>query len=170
MGFYTEIFIKLQLKKDTPQHVVDICRMLFEGTPKEKYERKQQMPDFPDHPFFECQRWDYIGTLTQSYDPVTCMRQVMAYTDEGDENTLVPTGEWEIVSLNELKDYGNEIELFFNWIAPYAVPMNGFVGYAMTEEQDIPSRFFYVTHKKGEATQSVHVLNVPQPTENLPRI
>ncbi len=125
MGRYTEILIKADLKRDTPDDVKEILHYLFNRT------RMQWGDDLlPDHEFFKCHRWEFIGSCSSFY-------HVPWATSRYDENT--------IFSRSDLKNYGGEIAKFFNWIQPYIEATKGqCIGYSWYEE-DMQPELYYKT-------------------------
>ena len=59
--------------------------------------------------------------------------------------------EWELQARSNIKNYGSEIEDFFEWIAPY-VDDDSFMGYSMYEEADSPTLWF----SKGGVAKAVN--------------
>lgn len=135
MGMYTEIFFKAELVKDVPEEVVAILQHLVEGDLSEAY-----AGELPDHPLFQCQRWDMLG------------RGGSAYFSENSLPVLKKdwfTKQWNVVLNANLKNYGSEIEKFFDWIDPYVdLPEGRFMGYELYEESDEPSIYVKVTPRK----------------------
>ncbi len=127
MGMYTEFHFNVKLKKDVPQEVIDILNyMLNEGT-------KEPLPE-PDHPLFETCRWRIMLNM-DSYYFAADTNSTLRYDDIG-----------RCYYLNircNLKNYGNEIEKFINWIMPYIRAFKGdFLGFYRYEETEQPTLIF----------------------------
>lgn len=124
MGMYTEIFINVSLRKDTPDKVVRDLRGLFDA-------------DYPAEvksPFFRRGRMTCIGR-TSSYYFQPRATSNMFFDDIA--------GQWYVLSRSDLKNYGSEIEQFFDWIDEYVDASPGeFIGYHRYEDDDTPVLVF----------------------------
>lgn len=122
MGQYTELWFRAELRSDTPDEVVNVLKYLVGA---------EGVVDLPDHPFFSKPRWDRLGSHGSVYFPNVGDSEYI----EGD-----PNRSWEPLRValhGNLKDYGGEIDMFFDWIDPYVDAAEGaFVGYALGEESD----------------------------------
>lgn len=131
MGMYTEVYICSKLTKDVP---MDILKYLFTDNFKLPIPEDLKLPD---HPFFKVERWFQIGHCCSYYHipyPTSDLR-----FDETSKN-------WYLVSRSDIKNYDNQIELFFDWVMPYLDKCEGeFIGYSRYEEFDEPKLYF----KKG---------------------
>ena len=122
MGMYTEILIKADIKIDIPTKVHEILTFLFTETDVDKPK------DLPDHPFFKYDEWTLIGRCSSYYHIPTCLN---FYEKE------------YLFSRSDLKNYGNEIDLFFDWIDPYICAYEGkCIGYSWYEESDEPTLIY----------------------------
>lgn len=131
MGMYTEIFISCRIKKNAPEDVITILRSLFDQTVKTDEDLKAIT--IPEHALFKCPRWRAIGNCS-SYYFVPQATSVMWKDDIA--------GQWFITSRSDLKNYDNEIELFFDWIMPHVDECGGqFIGYSRYEEENMPVLF-----------------------------
>jgi hypothetical protein len=117
MGMYTELLLKTEVKEDIPLDVEAVLQFLFNG--------RERPEELPDHPFFQCQRWSLIGQCSSFYHvPWSTSRYF----------------EGCIFSRSDLKNYGNEIDLFLDWIAPYLQELDGTcIGWSWYEEADVPT-------------------------------
>lgn len=119
MGQYTELWFRAELREDTPEEVLNVLKYLV-GSEGE--------PDLPEHPFFEKDHWDRLGNHGSVYFPNVGESEYI----EGD-----PTRSWEptrVALHGNVKDYGGEIDMFFDWIDPYVdAPEGTFLGYALEE-------------------------------------
>lgn len=96
---------------------------------------RRQRPDI--HPFWSTERWDMLLFGSSAYTPAT--RPLEVFT------RLFPAAVhyYEFSFLTSLKNYDNEAELFFDWLAtvsPDDTP--GFVGYTLYEESRTPTLYY----------------------------
>ena len=117
MGMYTELVLKCEVRGDAPIEVMEVIGNLF---------GQQQEPEsLPNHEFFKCQRWDFIG----KHDSTSTMK-VRPWSLRGD---------LEIFSYSSLKNYDSEIEKFIDWITPYlCYSHKKCIGWSWYEEEDKP--------------------------------
>ena len=127
MGMYTEIVIKACIKSNIDKVDRDILNFMFN--------RDVDPPDvLPEHEFFKCDRWDSIGCMSSFYHiPWASSKYSQDY----------------LFSRSDLKDYGGEIDLFFDYLRPlvngyrgeespvYADPLC--IGYKWYEEYSSPT-------------------------------
>lgn len=127
---YTEIHFRAELIKDIPEDVLAVLRYLVD----------LELPEpetTPDHELFSCPRWGTLGQCSSAYFP-------------DHPESFLTLSEWSkryTLFLNaDLKNYGNEIGKFFDWIDPYVDgPQGQFLGYELYEESDDP----IIYHKKS---------------------
>lgn len=121
MGMYTEAVIKADLLDDLPPDVMNIFLFLFGDNESEPTE-------IPDHAFFKCVRWKHLGKMSSYYHHPKAFSNI--------EDTY-------IFSRSDLKNYDNEIELFFDWSEPYwNEPKGKCLGWSWYEEADAPTLIF----------------------------
>ncbi|NGY04740.1 hypothetical protein [Solimonas terrae] len=116
MGMYTELVLKADVKRDLPREVEAVLQHLFNGEecPKE----------LPQHRFFECERWEHIGSMSSYYHIPWA---VSRYHDG------------RIFSRSDLKNYDGEIAAFVSWLMPYLDEPDGkCIGWSWYEEGDTP--------------------------------
>jgi len=126
MGMYTEILVRVTIdKSQTPANVIDILDYMF--NPNTTISEGDLTTD--DHPFFDCPRWSMVGSCSSYYHhPVA----VKSWYDT--------SGDIYIYSRSDLKNYSNEIEMFFHWINDYTDNFKDeCIGYSWYEESDIPT-------------------------------
>ena len=123
MGMYTEFLLKAEVKENVSQDIIEILEYLFgEGN---------EPKTFPDHPFFECSRWDCVGHMSSFY-------HIPWYSSKIDNGNAL--GTYYIFSRSDLKNYEGEIEKFLDWAQPYLKPATGNVlGWTWYEENDGPT-------------------------------
>jgi hypothetical protein len=130
MGMYTEIHFRAELVRDVPEDVLAVLRCLVDFDSPEPEVK-------PGHELFSCPRWDMLGRCSSAYFP-------------DHPQSFLALSDWSkrwILFLNaDLKNYGGEIEKFFDWIDPYVAGSEGqFLGYSLYEESDDP----IIYHKKS---------------------
>lgn len=126
MGMYTEIFVNVDLKPDTPDEVINtiqaICEKGFES------------PPLKDKPA----RWFVLFNNGSYYTPATeC--GLLTYDDISQN--------WSLLGKGDIKNYASEIEQFFDFIMPWVDAHDGeFIGYHRYEESLTPT----LVYKQGE--------------------
>jgi hypothetical protein len=131
MGMYTEIYVKISFKPETPQSVIDtIAAMMGE---------KEDPETLPDHGLFTKARWCFMLRCSSYYHMPSCVGKFW-YDDIAKQ--------WFLLNRSDLKNYEGEIESFFDWVAPYAEQNSDkqFIGYELYEESDEPT-MYYLTDK-----------------------
>lgn len=126
MGMYTELNIAAEIR-DAPD-VIEILRYMLGD--------KKDVPDsLPSHELFQTERWHFM------------LRADSYYFDGKTDSKLVKDDLYKdkpMYFLNvrcNLKNYGNEIELFLDWLSPF-IKTDGFLGYKRYEECDYPTLIF----------------------------
>ncbi len=134
MGTYTEILVRAQISRQTPDHVKALLLELFgEGgnDPVAVLAEHPNAPEF-DHAFFRAPRWQAVGSCSSFYHIPTPMGGVAR------EGFVEPA--YYIFHRSDLKNYDNEITLFWEWSRPYLVPATGrCVGWTWYEEAEAPT-------------------------------
>ena len=117
MGMYTELVLKTEVNTNLPMDVEAVLQHLFNGA---------DAPEtLPEHPFFNCGRWPFIGRSSSYY-------HVPWSTSRYEENY--------IFSRSDLKNYDGEIAKFISWLTPYISELNGTcIGWSWYEEEDKPT-------------------------------
>jgi hypothetical protein len=126
MGMYTELIFGAELKKDTPNQVIEALKYMIGET-------KEKPSDFP-LPDGRCERLFQGG----SYYFAINNSATKMWLDDIDE-------QWHISTRSNIKNYESEIETFLEWIKPYIDSGSGGRDlYAITiyEEQDTPSLYY----------------------------
>lgn len=126
MGMYTELDFNSELRKDTPEQVIDTLKyMVGDVEEKPKY--------LPDHELFSKKRWEYM------------LRMDSYYFDADTKSTLRFDDISDTYYLNircNLKNYDDEIESFIDWIMPYVKEYKregDFLGFYRYEEDEDPT-------------------------------
>ena len=115
MGMYTEIYVNVDLVEDVPEEVLEVLRVLCGDSDKELPE------EFPS-------RWKYLFSDMSYCTPSTRVSSLTFYDI---------SKQWSLIGKGDIKNYNNEIEQFFEWIAPWCE--NDFIGYRRYEEQLVPT-------------------------------
>jgi len=131
MGMYTEIYVKLSLKEDTPPQVIEILKYMMA--------MDAEIPNgkLPEHKLFTKSRWEFMLRCSSYYHIPSSVGKFW-YDDIARQ--------WFLVNRSDLKNYESEIEAFFDWIYPYAEQDHDkqFLGYELYEEECEPT-FYYKT-------------------------
>lgn len=129
MGMYTELVLAVELKKDTPESVINILNYMVE------YD--DETPETENHKLFsDTTRWEFMLRSDSYYfDGIT--NTILKYDDISKSYYLT-------VRCN-LKNYSDEIELFVEWVSKYVqkdkdVPQ--FVGYKRYETDNEPELIY----------------------------
>lgn len=122
MGMYTEIFVNVDLRTDTPPDII--------ATLKAMCAKDADSPLLKDKP----SRWSYLFSDGSCYTPKTECRK-LTYSDTGKH--------WSLIAKGDIKNYEDEIETFFEWLMPHIDGEAGeFIGYSRHEENLTPELFY----------------------------
>ena len=122
---YTEIYINVDLKKDTPDDVIKVLKALCRILPDQECD--EVIADYPD-------MWICLFSNMSYYTPSTNCKFL-------EFDTI--SNQWSLLGKGDIKNYGNEIEEFFEWIMPYVDGYPGdFIGYSRYEEDQKPTLMF----------------------------
>lgn len=125
MGMYTEIYINVDLKEETPDDVIRVLKAMCFMLPDQ--ECSEVLVDYPD-------RWGCLFSNMSYYTPSTNCRYLQ-FDDI--------TKRWSLLGKGDIKNYDGEIEKFFEWIMPYIKGYPGkFIGYSRYEEDCEPKLYF----------------------------
>ena len=133
MGMYTEIYVNVDLKEDTPDSILDVLRAMcrVEG---------YSVPD--DLPL----RWAYLFNDGSFYTPLTSCRN-LTFNDISKQYSLLGKG--------DIKNYEGEIEKFFEWITPWVDAENGsFIGYSRYEDCQLPELYVLGSERHAESEEA----------------
>jgi len=125
MGMYTEIFVNVDLKQNTPEDVIDTLKAMCFFVPISDDEHDTALADKPG-------RWNYLFSDGSYYTPNTSCRN-FTFDDI--------SGSYSLLGKGDIKNYNGEIEEFFEFIAPHVEDI-GFIGYSRYEEADVPTLYF----------------------------
>ena len=119
MGMYTEICVNADLIESTPDSVINILKAICDGDYQSKH-----LEGKPD-------RWSVLFNNCSYYTPSTCVAKLTF-----DEISK----QYSIIGKGDIKNYSREIELFFEFIAPWCE--GDFIGYHRYEEDREPILVF----------------------------
>lgn len=123
MGMYTEIYVNVDLKKDTPDEIIEVLKAMCDMPEC----NKDVLKKFPE-------RWAYMFYSGSYYTPDTFCHKL---TYDGINQI------WSLLGKGDIKNYAGEIDEFFEWIMPYVEDRPGmFIGYKRHEEDLKPTLFF----------------------------
>jgi len=119
MGMYTEIFINTDLKKNTPDSIIEVLKSMCA--------LDCSNPALTEHPA----RWAYLFNNGSYYTPNTSVAS-LTFDDIAKQYSLLGKG--------DIKNYEGEIEKFFAWIRPWCD--DEFIGYMRYEEDKEPTLIY----------------------------
>jgi hypothetical protein len=124
MGMFTEIYINVNLKTNTPPEVLNILKKMCSPV---ELSLKEWDSEYPD-------TWLYLFKSGSYYTPNTYCR-FFEYDKINECYSLLGKG--------DIKNYGEEIQQFFDWILPWVDGESGdFVGYHRYENNQQPTLVF----------------------------
>jgi len=119
MGMYTELYLAVELRGDTPKDVIDALTLLTSSE-----DIAASNPIFPDRTVF----FPLRSGGSYYFDAIeTCAFQ---YDDNAEA--------WYLTFVTSIKNYENEWGTFLDWISPY-IADDGHVGHLRYEESDLPT-------------------------------
>lgn len=116
VGMYTEFHIRFELRKDTPESIVQTLEYMIS--------EREELPDAVDidGPLSRTEGWSYFLRAAAGPFPTP---SVCGYNRETRE----------FYSVGHAKNYDNEIQLFFAWIVPH-IDYYGYCGFFRREGLD----------------------------------
>ena len=121
MGMYTEIYVNVDLKEETPLDVINVLKAMCGEFDNSSLLGK------PD-------RWACLFYSGSYYTPNTSCAKL---TFDKISN------QWSLLGKGDIKNYDEEIEKFFEWIMPFIDGFEGdFIGYSRYEESQSPKLVF----------------------------
>lgn len=157
MGMYTELQFTAEIDYDKHEEIIDILRYMTgaEGLVLEDL-------TIPEHELFDTDRWEYMLRSSSYYFP----GQPHYVLNEEHEFSLV-----NLSVRTDLKNYGNEIQKFLDWIRPYVLTEDHlrdlskdtehrmFVGYMRYEAEVDPTIIYFTQHGVKFVNPAVSVLS-----------
>ena len=132
MGMYTEFLFQGETKANLPKDIQELFDYYFGECFGLDIGNPDSLRKLPDHEFFKCDRWDHIGHTSSYYFSPFSLRH--------SQNNVMDNMGKHVFLLCNLKNYGDEIKLFLDWIDPY---MDSYWGHYCYEEDEQP-KFFKV--------------------------
>ncbi|MBN7428736.1 hypothetical protein IUS39_23965 [Mycobacteroides abscessus subsp. massiliense] len=122
MGNYTELFVRVELRKDAPEAVLAALAAYAKGDPV--------IPGgLADHEFFDSPDWDRVLSMGDYVTP-TAQQPVQFWLDERDN-----PDQWRLIVHCSAKNYHGSFEKFLDWIIPFVDARPGkFLGYVLNED------------------------------------
>ena len=119
MGMYTEIYVNVDLREDTPKDVIETLKAMCA--------KDSESPLLADKP----SRWSYMFNNGSYYTPNTeC--GLLTWDTIGNQ--------WSLLAKGDIKNYEDEIEAFFEWLMPHVEgELGDFIGYTRYEESEKPT-------------------------------
>ena len=134
MGMYTEIYVNVTFIEDLPEDVRIILDRMCE-VDINYFAENDHLP----------YRWGLLFNDNSYYTPKT---NVANFTYDKISK------QWSLLGKGDIKNYENEIEMFFKFIDPYVdAPVGNFIGYSRYEENNNPMLYFKVTENQEDTNQ-----------------
>lgn len=143
MGMYTALSLGVEFEKDTSYQIIrTIRRMLGHDIPFEAW---------PEEKLFEHMRAEWM---------LRCGSYYFSWQTHWDFRKDDVTKTWFLSGVCNLKNYGQEIELFLNWIMPH-LNTRGYIGWMMYEDDDDPTLLYrtngkLISVKLGDSAAQYH--------------
>lgn len=116
MGMYTEIYVNVDLKENTPENIIEVLEAMCSGDPY-----AEALKDKPV-------RWGYLFNSGSYYTPNTACAKLTCDAI---------SKQYSLLGKGDIKNYEGEIEAFFDFIKPWCE--NDFIGYYRYEESREPT-------------------------------
>lgn len=130
MGMYTEIFVNVDLKPETPEEVLAVLRAMCGD------ENQAPLDGKPN-------RWNRLFNNGSYYHPLTHCAKLT-------HDKIA--GHWSLLGKGDIKNYEGEIEAFFAWLMPWIDGEEGdFIGYHRYEESQTPTLVLLANTKPSGA-------------------
>ena len=130
MGMWTELYLAIELKEDTPAKVVNTIQKLL--SPSSGFKGGSESYSWPDHDFFKTDRFWKCLDDDCYYFPSRTMH-CFEHDDISDS--------WYLTLITKVKNYGNEFQKFIDWLQPY-IDNEGHIGHYRYENQEMPTMLF----------------------------
>jgi hypothetical protein len=126
---YTEVFISAEFNRASS--ATPILLFIFGDGP--------EPIELPDHEFFHTDRWRWLGKMSSYYFQP---RRVGQLWDDGE---IGAADDMRLVNLSNIKNYGSEIEKFFDWLSTTDVE---YFGYSRYEETPRDVTHYFSQHSE----------------------
>jgi hypothetical protein len=128
---YTEIFVNVDLKKETPEEVLAVLRAMCGGEDQTPLDGKPV-------------RWRMLFNEGSYYTPRTSCANL---TFDKISNA------WSLLGKGDIKNYEHEIEAFFAWLMPWVDGEEGdFIGYKRYEVNQTPELVLLANSQMSDKT------------------
>jgi hypothetical protein len=125
MGMYTEAIITTNLAGMDP---IDSAALQYMAV----HDADHPPEELPPHPLFSSDRWGWM-LQSSSYYFVPRATVLLEWDDIGKY--------WCFIARFDMKDYGDEIEMLFDWLKRFA-PKGEAMGWKRYEEDEIPTIYY----------------------------
>lgn len=134
MGMYTEIVVRFNfIPSEIEDNEYKILDFMF--NPNSDLD-ESDFGSLPSHDFFKCSRWASIGSCSSFYHHPNAVKDW--YKPEYEIKN--PNSSRYVFNRSDLKNYDNEIGLFFDWLDSLGLFYEGeFMGYSLYEEDNTPT-------------------------------
>ena len=124
MGMYTELFLQVNLKKETPEDVIKALKVMIGSS-----------DEYIDPPF-DGERWEYMLRQSSHYHfPISVAKL--------EQLPYIP-GEYYLFVRCDFKNYDGELQKFLEWLAPWVCSGDThYQGHHMYEECEEPTRIVF---------------------------
>ena len=116
MGMYTEIYVNVDLKEDTPKSVIKILESICDGVGIDS--------KYPE-------RWYCLFFNVSYYTPHTSVSKL---------TFNMTSNRYSLLGKGNINNYAGEIEAFFEFLIPWVDGKSGdFIGYSRYESEKLPT-------------------------------
>lgn len=128
MGMYTECYVNVHLRRDTPPQLIRMLELMA-STDDADVPEMDALEKQMGARLFTLPRWRCVFLSDSAYFPTDAYRKI----------TRQPDGRVHLESTWNQKNYNGEIEAFWEWIAPWVdCGPKDVVGHDQYEETDEP--------------------------------
>lgn len=126
-----ELFLRVELRADVPQPVIDLLSSYSQGTPS--------IPaGLPEHEFFATNGWNRV-LFTGDFITPTAPMPVQFWLDEDDN-----PDQWRLIVHCSAKNHDHLYEKFLDWLMPHVdAPPGAFLGYLLDDDYADELRLIY---------------------------
>ncbi|MBG9693236.1 hypothetical protein ABD91_21085 [Lysinibacillus sphaericus] len=125
MGDFTEVNLRLRLRRETPNEITNILNYLTG--------KMRNSNSLPNHPFFNMNRW---RSVCNAFNDDTGIQGKVTYFEFNNRY-------WDLCIRSIYKDRG-EIKAFLDWILPYIdETWLEFLGFIKSDSSDHPTLVYF---------------------------